>query len=453
MKKTFFVNIFITFICILIFSETSKENKDIHYFIQKAWNHASEIKQAKFDIKKYKFMELQAYSVYTPKINSMTWIAPMYGIEIDKDDPWKTDIDMNNWGPYFSFNISFIQPIFAFTRVISSIKAAREGRNVAMADVEITKWKVAKDVRLYYYGIIFGKTMLKTVDLADDLLSEAIKQAEKSLKEGKTEVSEVDISKLKYFYSQVPINRSYAEKSIKMAQEALYLVAGEKLEDEDIPHRLQIEEIGSYSAEEYIEIMFEKRPLMRKLKHGISATKNLVNLELKSMLPALFMGGFLRYSIAPTVGYHENKFLNSFFNSFNADGPGVDYGLLFGLFWQFDPMLSITKGLAKKAELDKLLELNAYATEGFPVQLQKVLSDMEDLKVKIINNKDAIKNAQTWMFFAANAYAIGGGEAKDVMEGLGAFVKAKTDYYLAIYNYNKLLGELCEIVGEDITNK
>jgi len=37
------------------------------------------------------------------------------------------------------------------------------------------------------------------------------------------------------------------------------------------------------------------------------------------------------------------------------------------------------------------------------------------------------------------------------MEGLAAYVKAKTDYYQAIYDYNKLLGELCEIVGVDVT--
>lgn len=438
------------FLTSFIFANEENNKKNIQYFIKKAWENSSSIKQAEFDIKKYHAMQLQAISVYSPKINSMSWLAPMYGVEIDKNDPWKTEIDLNNWGPYFSFNISFIQPIFAFTRVISGIRAAQDGKNAARADVEITKWNAAKEVRLYYYGIIFGKTMLKTIKMADDILTEAIKKSEEMINSGETEVTEVDLSKLKYFYSQIPINRSYAEKSIEMAQEALFLTTGERLEEADIPSRLEIENTEFYDIDNLIKIMLKNRPLLKKLNYGISATRHLMNLEFKSMLPALFMGGFLRYSIAPGVGYHENKFLNSFYNSFNSEGPGVDYGLLFGLFWQFDPMMSIAKGLEKKAELDKLVELYNYAIKGFPVQLQKVLYDMQDLRVKIDNNKDAIKNAQTWMFFAANAYAIGGGEARDIMEGLAAYVKAKTDYYQAIYDYNKLLGELCKIIGQDI---
>jgi len=367
------------------------------------------------------------------------------------DDIYQTQSDYNTWGPYYHLNLEFQQPVYAFTRVLSGIKAAREGKKVADADVEITRWAVAKEIRIYYYGIVFAKTMMKTVELADSILTNALKEAKKSIEKGKSEVSEVDLDKLNYFYSQIPINRSFIEKSIEQAQMALFLSTGEKLEDSDLPDFLSIEILDLKDFEYYKDIMFVNRPLYKKLNFGINATKHLMDLEYKSMIPILFLGGYIKYNVAPTVYMHQSAFLDNDFNTAGSNGRGIDGGFAAGLFWQFDPLKSVARGLQKKADLDKLLELKNYAIEGFPVQLFKTLSDLNDLKVKINNLKGAIQNAQSWMFFAANAYAIGGGEAKDIMEGLAAYVKSKTDYYMAIYDYNKLLGELCEITGIDIT--
>jgi len=452
MKKILFITIIFLINSFLLNPEENNRKKDIHYFIQKGWEYHSSIKQAKFDINKYKNLELEAFSVFSPKINGMTWLAPMYTIN-KTDDMYKTEANYKQWGPYYHLDLEFQQPVYAFTRVLSGIKAAREGRKVAEADVEIAMWGVAKEIRTYYYGIIFAKTMLKTVELADNILTNALKEAKKSIDEGKTEVSEVDLDKLNYFYAQIPINKSFIYKSIEQAQMALLLSTGEKLEDSDIPDIFNMEIADLKDFEYYKDIMFQKRPLFKKLNFGINATRNLMDLEYKSMIPILFLGGYIRYNVAPTVYQHHNSFMSNNYNTVSSEGRGIDGGFAAGLFWQFDPLKSVARGLQKKADLDKLLELKNYAIDGFPVQLFKTLSDLNDLKVKIDNLKGAIQNAQSWMFFAANAYAIGGGEAKDIMEGLAAYVKSKTDYYMAIYDYNKLIGELCEIVGIDITVK
>ncbi|MBN2545401.1 MAG: TolC family protein [Spirochaetes bacterium] len=451
MKKNQFIYAFLLISSFFLNSQNSNK-KDVHYFIQKGLEYHSSIKQAKFEINKYKNLQLEAISVFTPKINGITWLAPMYTIN-KTDDIYQTQPDFNTWGPYYHLNLEFQQPVFAFTRVISGIKAAQQGRKVAETDVEIARWAVAKEIRTYYYGVIFAKTMMKTVELADSILTNALKEAKKSIEEGKTDVTEVDLDKLNYFYSQIPINKSFIEKSIEQAQMALFLSTGEKLNDSDIPDIFDIEIADLKDFEYYKGIMFAERPLFKKLNFGINATRHLMDLEYKSMLPILFLGGYIKYNAAPTVYLHHNSFMSNNYNTSSATGRGVDGGFAAGLFWQFDPLKSVARGLQKKADLDKLLELKNYATEGFPVQLYKTLSDLNDLKVKIYHLKDAIQNAQSWMFFAANAYAIGGGEAKDIMEGLAAYVKSKTDYYMAIYDYNKLLGELCEIVGIDVTLK
>ena len=292
MEKIFiFLCFFILFAfnSFLLSGDENEENtvKDIHYFLEKAWEHHSSIKQAEFEVRKYKNMKLEAISTFTPKINGMTWLAPMYGIT-KGDDAWETESDFSNWGPYYNLDLEFQQPVFAFTRVISGIRAASEGQNVARADVEIAKWEIAKEVRLYYYGVVFGTTMMKTINMADEMLTNAIKQVEDSLASGKTEVSEVDLSKLKYYYTQIPINRSFALKSIEQAQRALFLSTGERLEDKDMPDRLEIENIDVRDFSYYMDLMMEHRPLLQKLNHGINATRHLMDLEFKSMIPVLF---------------------------------------------------------------------------------------------------------------------------------------------------------------------
>src|SRR4030066_1183722 len=104
MKRLF---VFIIFFLNLFFI-TSQENskKDIHYFIEKAWNHHSSIKQSEFEIKKYKNLKLEAISTFTPKINGMTWLAPMYTIK-KGDNPWETESDFSTWGPYFNLDLQF----------------------------------------------------------------------------------------------------------------------------------------------------------------------------------------------------------------------------------------------------------------------------------------------------------------------------------------------------------
>lgn len=435
-------------ICFLLFSEESKKN--VYYFINKAWEYNSTIKQAKYEIEKYKNLELEAYSVFTPKIEGLTWLAPMYTIN-KTNDIWVTEKDYSKWGPYYHLELQFQQPIFAFTRVLSAIKAAKAGKKVAEADVEITKFNVAKEIRVYYYGILFAKTMLKTLELADNILSSAIKEAKKSIEEGKTEVSQVDIDKLNYFYTQIPINRSFIEKSIQQAQRALELSCGENLKDDEIPEVFEPEIKNLKDFEYYKNLMIQNRPLLKKINFGINATKHLMELEFKAVLPVLFLGGYIKYNIAPTVFVHYNSFMSNNFNTVGDNGRSVDGGFALGLFWQFDPLKTIAKGLQKKVELDKLLEIKEYAKEGFDVQLFKVLSDLNDLKIKIENSKKAVDHSQSWMFFAANAYAIGTGEAREILEGLSAYVKAKTDYYMSIYEYNKLLGDLSEILGIEVS--
>jgi outer membrane protein TolC len=429
--------------------EINTGKKDIHYFIDRGWDHHSSIKQAEHDVRKYKFLELEAWSVYTPKIKGMTWLAPMYSIE-DSGTYNRTDIDFNNWGPYYHMDMQFQQPLFAFTRVISGIKAARAGQDVARADVEITRWQVAKEIRTYYYGIVFANTLLKTIDMADEMLNNAYQSAETSLEEG-GDVSEVDLIKLKYYMTQIPVYRSFAEKSMEMAQEALELSTGSRLEPQDIPRRLVMEKIELKETDEYQDLMFTNRPLYKKLKSGINATRELMNLEYKAMIPVLFAGGFIKFNAASTVDMHYSKYLSNEYNTFTPDGRGLDGGFAVGFVWDFDPMKAISRGLQKKAELDKLVELQNYAIEGFPVELAKVLSDMTDLRVKAENQKEAVSHAQSWMFFAANAYAMGDGDAKDVMDGLAAYIQAKMGYYQALYDYNQMIGDLCSIVGTDVT--
>lgn len=445
--KYFYFLLVIPFILSSLYAEQPNQTKDIHYYINKAWEHSSQVKQAEYEVKKYKNLQLEVISIFTPKINTMTYIAPIFTRE-GTSTSVETPVNLNQWGPHYKIDMQFQQPIFAFTRVVSGIKAAREGIKVAEADVELTKWDLAKNIRLYYYGIIFANTMTKTLNMAEDMMLNALETAEEAMANGDASVSEVELSQLKYFYTKIPINRSFIEKSVEQAQLALTLETGEKLLPEDIPARLEMELEELQELDFYMNLMFKHRPLLKKLDHGIEATRQLMLVEFKAFLPVLFMGGFFRYNVTPTFPAPQSVLQQDTFNTIDNKPVG---GAAFGFLWQLDPMKYAARGLQKKADYDKLLELRSYAEEGFPIQLIKTYTDLKDLQVKIQYQGDAVENAQNWMFFAANAFILGTGEAKDIMEGLAAYVDAKTAYYQAIYDYNKMLGELCEICGIDIT--
>ena len=428
---------------------TGNSKKDIHYFIKRAWKYDPRIREAEKKVDYYRSFKTEALANYLPKLNTLAYMAPLYDVQKGNSDDYRYDYsisDWSSWGPYFHLETRLQQAITAFGRIIQGYQAAELGIKAEKYNKETVLWAVAKEVRTYYYGIIFAKTMMKTIKLADDSLKSALKVAEELYAKAEGGITDIDISKLKYFLSQVDVYRSMADVKLIQAQKALAMTTGEHIKLDEFSGKLVKEELDFQDFDHYLKIMLKERPELNRLEAGIKATTKLITVEAMAAAPVLFFAfqADLNYS---TVRNHViNPYLN---NQFNGAQPGVAVGLL----WDLDVALAIAKSQRAIADRDALVELQAFAKNGLPVELEKTYLDMRDKEVNITANKNAIDAAEIWLLSAGAGLEFGAVEAKDLLEGLAALVDSRLKYYQAIYDYNQLIGELCRIVGVDITQQ
>ena len=69
------------------------------------------------------------------------------------------------------------------------------------------------------------------------------------------------------------------------------------------------------------------------------------------------------------------------------------------------------------------------AKTGLPLQVFKARQELlQHIALSGVAKKQ-VKHTRKWMTFSAAAHVAGTGEAKDVLEGVGAFLLAKKNYY------------------------
>ncbi|HBE01568.1 MAG: hypothetical protein A2096_03455 [Spirochaetes bacterium GWF1_41_5] len=413
--------------------------KDIKYYISRAWLSNPEISGAKQGVVYYESLEQEARSYRFPKLKSFSYIAPIYFAEGDYN---YFRSDLKRWGPYLHFGLELQQILFAFGRIRNAENAARLGKMAEEENIQQVKWKIALDTRKYFYGAVFAATLMKTIDFAGKTIDSAITSALEMMNDKKGDVTDVDLRKLEYFQAKINAYRSFAETALTQATAALEMTSGEK--PGEFPERLLPETLEIRDREFYASLMYKNRPEIRRLSYGLEAHRELVSFEKKAALPVIFAGGRFNLNYTPMRTDIINHYLNDPYNN-------IDPGLALGFLWDFDPALTRAKKLRAQAELGKLTALKKQAAAGFPVELLKAVTDLQDKNTAIREAKKSMEAAQKWMIFAAAGFEIGSVEAKDVLEGLGAFVEAKYTYYQSVYDYNVLIGELCRVTGTDIT--
>ena len=112
-------------------------------------------------------------------------------------------------------------------------------------------------------------------------------------------------------------------------------------------------------------------------------------------------------------------------NDFNDMFVGVALGLRFDL----DFAKADTRAAEARAKQQWVRAQAELAKTGLPLQVFKARQELlQHIALSGVAKKQ-VKHTRKWMTFSAAAHVAGTGEAKDVLEGVGAFLLAKKNYY------------------------
>jgi outer membrane protein TolC len=408
-----------------------------------ALERSAAIAEAEAKVHEYDAILAEVESIYYPKLQGLGYVAPMFTVTGNIDGyqrKWKA---LKYWGPHLYLQALLAQPLYTFGRAEAGERAASERAAAERARAREAELVVALEVRRLYYMRLFALSMLPTLNTAAKAVKEAREKGQQMYDEGSGEVTQADLMKLAYAATEVAKFQLEASAGAELALSALKHTMGlpdsESLElaDDKLAwiEDPQLDELDALLVE-----AAQKRPEWTQIEHGKNAATSLRESELLAMAPIAFVAGQFRAAWSPTRDDADNPY---HYDPYNELFGGIAVGLQFDL----DPALALAKAEQAEALLEQVEALEKFAATGIPLRVRKAHGEVTRHIEAARLSRDGVKAARKWMAFSAAAYMTGTGEAKELLEGLVAFVQAKQGYYESLQNYYIGSAELSFAIG------
>ncbi len=398
-------------------------------------------------------------STFWPKLEGLALLAPMYTVRGDGYSKQYTVRfkSLHDWGPYASLDMKLIQPLSTFGRAHAGIAAARAQLGAERAAYATARNALTLEVRKLYYAHLFARSMQPTLRRAIATLGQARTQASALFAKGSGEVTQVDLAKLAYGNSEALRQLRSAEDGATLALQALAHLMGRaaepllQLQEESMPQVTAVAPLSPFAGaarppQQLSLIMLQRtaelrRPEWQQLREGRRAARAWEQAEHRATRPVLFLAGQLRYGYAPTRSIDRNPW---HVDNYNTAVGGVALGLKFDL----DPALAHAKEASAAATGERLAALARKAQTGIALQVRKAHADLLRAEQGAVLAAEGLQATRQWMSSAASAYHSGSGEARDLLEGLAAYVQAKKAHLETLRSFHLAASELRWAVGE-----
>jgi len=411
----------------------------------------AKIAEAEARVDEYKARMREVQSIFYPKLMGLAIIAPMFGVDATFDtqgtlQSYERNYGITHWGPYFHIEAILAQPFYTFGRAKAGKRAASAFVDVQQARVRESENVVALEVRKFYYTHLFASAMLPSLDYAEEILVSAAEEAQKMYDDATGDVTKVDLMKLEYAAAELAKMQLMAAQGADLSLSALKHTMGLpdsthiELADAKLPKLPR--ELGIESLPDLMLQASTERPEWGMLESGKEAALAWEQAERLADAPVLAVAGQVRADWAPSRTDADSPYYN---DPYNGAIGGVGVAVQFNL----DPAKSRARADIAEFTGEQVEAMQRFASTGIPLQLKKAHSDVEHYHEMTELSADGAKATRKWMTFAAAAYATGTGETQDLLEGIGAYMKAKASHYENLSKYHIACAELQFAVGEN----
>lgn len=367
-------------------------------------------------------------SVYAPKIGALLWVAPNYTVEgtgLDRavTTRWKS---IEDWGTTLHVEARVVQPLWTFGRTAAAEEAASGRIRVERARALEARLRVAFQVRELYYARLFALTLLPTLDAALEVLHRAEQRADELYQQGTGQVTQADRQRLRAASVELQRARIEAEGGAELAWWALAHLMG--LEHPPALAEDRLPPLPPDETEDLVTLVARARtgrPELDQAADGLVAARWWEQAELRAMHPVLFAAAQVRMDWTPTREDTTNPYLADPWN-------GITGGVALGLSWDFDPALATAKAGGARATAEQVAAQARVAETGIPLEVRRAWQQVTETRRSAELAAEGAQATRKWMTFAEVAYSAGTGEARDLLEGLAAYTKARHSHAEAV---------------------
>ncbi|MFP6663546.1 MAG: TolC family protein [Deltaproteobacteria bacterium] len=353
---------------------------------------------------------------------------------------------VNAYGPFTQVEVQFVQPLFTWGKITSSIEAAAHAVEAQLASGERTGNAIVEQAKDLYFNVLLARTLYGIVAETADGYDEALVTARERRDDGDTEITELDILYLRVGRAEIKKQLPRLQVGAEIALQALRILGGEsRTAALDVAERFLDPVPATVRAISwYEEQLFEQSPDWQQLQFGIAAQARQRDALEADYYPSLFLSGTFAYAYAPRRQRQLNPFAFDRFNYLR--GPG---GVL-GVRWPLNFHLTAARVAAAQAEVEKLQAESRRARSGLRLQLQEAYDGVTQARESLEVLEDGRKAGRTILTFAVTNFDIGIGDASEILQALGNYARVSSSYYDFVKQYDMALARLTRVTGEEV---
>ncbi len=340
-------------------------------------------------------------------------------------------------GPFNRTELEFIQPIYPISRGRQLKAAAENGVSVEQADLADARVTAEYEIKKLYHGVLLAQDLNALVRRLTDELNERQDELAQSDALPMSSRYKLDLALL-----ELDKQGRQVAMQLSMAQRALAWRAG--LADSTAlslrarwlaPVQTEIP-----ALEDLVDQSLAQRPDWRKLQAGIAAKRALREAAEGAYKPQVFIGGGLRFAIAPGRTDQRNPFVKDEFNLFNgAVFIGMRQSLEFHL---------LAADVAKAdAEYRQLASMRESARQGMQLDVRRAYAEWQRAEGDLTAARQSRQLARQWLKEAKEEYEFDADQLKELITAFESWAQIEQSYFQAIYDFNISVADLEKACG------
>ena len=341
------------------------------------------------------------------------------------------------FGPALSGAVRGAIPLWTFGKLTAARDAAEAGVEAARGDRQKIRNKVIYDVRRAYYGLQFALDVKQMISEGLPKLEQAQQKLREQLDAGDDDdFDPVDAYRLDSAVLEVQARQSEATRLENSARNALTLLTGrEQFRIADCP--IEPVSIVLKDVQDYVADAGGSRPEVSMLRAANVAKKAELAEKRARYLPDIALGLEAQGNYIPGRTAFEHY---------------IPYYLAAGLVmrWDLDIWGHYERSSRVEHEQAALRAQTKLAKQGVRLDVETQYEAVADAHRRLESWAEGHKVARRWFITAAQGYQVGTTTAKELVDGVSAYFKARFANLQAILDLNTAVSALEQAVGSTI---
>lgn len=351
----------------------------------------------------------------------------------------------NDWEdvrPFNRFEANLIQPIYTWGELGGSIRAARKGIAVELAEVEQKQLEIALRTGQLYYGLLLAEQLSRLTEEAGDVVDRAEREIRRLLDEGAADVDDADLFQVQITEQEFIRRVVEVQQSLRTAQSALgrqlFVPETTVIVPEDIvlqPIPFELDSLQYYQA-----LALENRPEIQQAQAGVEARTSLVRVARSDYYPKLFLGIESRITLSEGRYRQPNPYVSDPFR-----GRSLRAGL--GLRLPLNFAQTKAKVEQSRAELHEVEHQLTAARQLVLFEVEEAYRNVIIAKAAVEAQDEALTISQEWLRAEQINFDLDLGDTENLVKAVQASLELEASYYEEVRRYNVAVLRLLAATG------